>query len=132
MVVDASVILKWFIEESDSNKATAIKNNHIAGLYSITIPDIAIYEVGNALRYKSEFSIREVARCLEDLYALSLDIISPYPDIGYLVTEISRQNDITFYDAFYIALAKELGLEFITADRQLYEKTRGFRFLHLL
>ncbi len=132
MVIDASVILKWFIEESDSNKATAIKNNHIAGLYTITIPDIAIYEVGNALRYKSEFSVREVARCLEDLYALSLDTILPYPDIVYLVTEISRHNDITFYDAFYVALAKELGLKFITADRQLYEKTQDFHFIHLL
>ena len=132
MVIDASVILKWFIEENDSSKATAIKNNHITGLHTITIPDIAIYEVGNALRYKSEFSVREVARCLEDLYALSLDIIVPYPDIVYLVTEISRQNNITFYDAFYVALAKELGLKFITADRQLYEKTQGFHFVHLL
>jgi len=49
MVIDASVILKWFIEEFNSNMASDIKNNRIQGLYTITIPDIAIYEVGNAL-----------------------------------------------------------------------------------
>lgn len=132
MVIDASVILKWFIEERDSNKACDIKNNHIQGLYNITVPDIAIYEIGNALRYKVEFSIRDISKSLEELYALNLDIILPHPDIIYSVTEISRQNDITFYDAFYVALAKDLGFQFITADKQLYENTKHLHFIHLL
>lgn len=132
MVIDASVILKWFIEERDSNKAGDIKNNHTQGLYTITVPDIAIYEIGNALRYKVEFSIRDISRSLEELYALNLDIILPHPDLIYSVAEISRQNDITFYDAFYVALAKDLGLQLITADKQLYENTKHLHFIHLL
>jgi len=132
MVIDASVILKWFIEERDSNKASDIKNNHIQGLYAITVPDIVIYEVGNALRYKVEFSTREISKAVEELYALNLDIILPHPDIICSVAEISRQNDITFYDAFYVALAKDLGLQFITADNKLYENTKHLHFVHLL
>ncbi|MCG2709111.1 MAG: type II toxin-antitoxin system VapC family toxin [Thermodesulfovibrionales bacterium] len=132
MVIDASVILKWFMEEDGSNKAKDIKNAHISGASTITIPDIALYEVGNALRYKLEFSAKEVNRCFEELYELNLDIIGPYPEIVFLVTEIARQNDITFYDAFYVALAKELGLQFITADERLYNRTRNLHFINLL
>lgn len=56
MVLDASVILKWFLEENGSNKALKIKESHVAGTSTITTPDIVIYEVGNALRYEPEFS----------------------------------------------------------------------------
>jgi predicted nucleic acid-binding protein len=132
MVIDASVVLKWFMDEEDSDKANALKNLHLSGTSTITLPDIALYETGNALRYKNEFSSKEISRCFDDLEDLHLDIIAPYPEIAEITIEIARQNDITFYDAFYVALAKELGLQFITADKQLYENTKHLHFIHLL
>ena len=132
MVVDASVILKWFMEENGSDKAIVLKNTHLAGVSAITLPDIALYEIGNALRYKNEFSNKEINKCFDELYGLNLDIITPHSEIVYLVVEIARQNDITFYDAFYIALAKELGLKFITADSKLYHRVKHLHFVNLL
>jgi len=132
MLIDASVILKWFLDEDDSDKAKVIKDGHISGDFTVVIPDIAIYEIGNALRYASEFSIDDVNRSIEELYELSLDIIAPLPDICNVATEIAYQNNITFYDAFYIALAKELELQFFTADAKLYEKTKHLPFVKLL
>ncbi|MFH1281972.1 MAG: type II toxin-antitoxin system VapC family toxin, partial [Candidatus Omnitrophota bacterium] len=108
MVVDASVILKWFIKEVDSDKAGKIKKDHINGFSVITLPDIALYEIGNALGYKAEFSTAEVNLSLNEIYELNMDIITPTFQIISPVTEIARHYDITFYDAFYIALAKEL------------------------
>ena len=132
MVVDASVILKWFIEERGSDKANEIKKVHINGLSLITLPDIALYEIGNALRYKPEFSISEVCLCLNEIYELNIDIIAPDREIISLVPEIARHYDVTFYDASYIALTKELALEFITADEHLYNKTKTLHFIKLL
>ncbi|MBU4376758.1 MAG: type II toxin-antitoxin system VapC family toxin [Candidatus Omnitrophica bacterium] len=63
MVVDASVILKWFMEEGSSDKAIALKNTHLAGASAITLPDIALYEIGNALRYKAELRGRYCWAC---------------------------------------------------------------------
>ena len=66
MVLDASVILKWFLDEDGSNIAIDIKKSHVAGIVTIVIPDIIIYEVGNALRYEPEFSPEEVNRCRQN------------------------------------------------------------------
>ena len=40
--------------------------------------------------------------------------------------------NITVYDAFYIALAKETELTFITADRRLYERVRDLDFVKFI
>lgn len=132
MVIDASVILKWFIQENDSNKAAEIKKAHTIGSSCIAIPDLALYEIGNALRYKLEFSNHEVASCITEIYDLGIDIIGPNMEMLAEVTEISRRYDITFYDAVYIALSKELGLNFITADSRLFHKTKTLHFVKLL
>lgn len=131
-VLDASVMLKWFMDEVDTDKANAIKNDHVTGKLTITIPDLAIYEVGNALRYEPEFSIEEVNKCLQELYDLDTDIIVPLPEIIPSVTKVAYENGVTFYDAFYIALAKELNLQFITADEKLYSKVKHLPFVQLL
>lgn len=55
MLLDASVILKWFLDEPDSDKAKIIKDNHVNGKFTIVIPDIAIYEIANALRYEPDY-----------------------------------------------------------------------------
>ncbi len=132
MILDASVILKWFLDESESNIALDIKESHVTGKVTIVVPDIVIYEVGNALRYEPEFSPDEVNSCLEELYELNIDIIAPLSDIVNLTTEISYQKDITFYDATYIALAQLLNLQFVTADGKLYNKVKALSFVTLL
>lgn len=132
MVLDASVILKWFMKEDDSNKAMSLKDAHVTGKFSIVVPDIVLYEIGNALRYEPEFTPKEIISCLEELYELNIDILAPLPDILDLVPEIAYHHDITFYDASYVALAKELGLQFVTADLKLYNKVKNLSFVDLL
>lgn len=75
MVLDTSVILKWFIKEDDSEKAMSLKEAHCIGKLNIIVPDILLYEVGNALRYEPEFSSKGIKLCLKELYELNLDII---------------------------------------------------------
>ena len=132
MVLDASVILKWFMQENLSDMARLIKDTHLRGDFTITIPDIAIYEVGNALRYEPEFSPPEIERALTELYDINLDIIAPLPDMAGLAAGLACQSEITFYDAFYLALAKELGLQFVTADERLYSKVKDMSHISLL
>ena len=78
------------------------------------------------------FSSHEVTICLTEIYDLNIDIISPNVEMLASVSEISRRYDITFYDAVYIVLAQELGLDFVTADSRLYHKTKTLRFVKLL
>jgi predicted nucleic acid-binding protein len=45
---------------------------------------------------------------------------------------VSRGNQITFYDAVYLALAEDLGDQFITADEVLSRKVKDLGFVQLL
>ena len=82
--------------------------------------------------YVLDASSEEVSRYLNDINDLNLHIISLPPDLLDLSAEIAFQKNITFYDATYIALAKELGLHLITADKKLYEKAKSLHFIDLL
>ncbi len=131
-LLDTSVIYKWFVEEENTQKALTIKEAHKNAEITISFPDLLIYELANALRYKNEFSPAEIRRCCQDLFDLNLDIIAPLPDTIEAATRIAHKNDITIYDAFYIALAQELEFQFITADEKLYNKVKDIQLVNLL
>jgi predicted nucleic acid-binding protein len=131
-VLDASVVVKWFVEEEDTDKALLLKEGHIKGEFIIIVPDILIYEVANVLKYSAAFSEDEVHEAIQDLYDLGLDIIAPIPKIVHSAIKLSYDKDITQYDSSYIALAQELALDFITADEKLHRKMKGLPFVQLL
>ena len=45
---------------------------------------------------------------------------------------LAFEHSLTVYDAFYIALAKEIELTFVTADRRLCERVRGMNFVKFI
>ena len=118
-IIDASVVIKWFIEEEDSIKAILLKNEHIQGKTILIAPDLLIYEVANVLMISKIFTPSEIKKCLQDLYELEIDLITPSIDIILTATELAIDKGISIYDASYIALAKELDAKFITADEKL-------------
>ncbi len=48
IIIDASVIVKWYIDENDSNKAEIIKEQFINEKIDIIIPTLLNFEVLNA------------------------------------------------------------------------------------
>lgn len=44
LVLDASVLLKWFLEEHGSEAALDLKHRYLAGEHALVIPDLALYE----------------------------------------------------------------------------------------
>lgn len=58
-VIDASVVIKWFIEEKDSAKAVLLKEKHINGKTILIAPDLLIYEVANVLLFSKIFGLLE-------------------------------------------------------------------------
>ncbi|MBI5242614.1 MAG: type II toxin-antitoxin system VapC family toxin [Elusimicrobia bacterium] len=54
-VLDASVALKWFVEESGTARALAFRDDFLAGKIVLASPDLLLYEAANVLRFKREF-----------------------------------------------------------------------------
>lgn len=130
-VVDASVIVKWFVEEEGSDKALKLRDKYIDGEISIIAPELIVFEVLNALYYKRLFSKSEMKEISEALEAYSFTL---YPLRGAYTEktlEVAFENDITVYDASYIALAMIKNTYTYTADEKLIKRLKKEYLKHV-
>jgi predicted nucleic acid-binding protein len=131
-VLDASVILKWFIDENDSDKAIRLREEYEANEREIVIPDFLLIEVANVLCYYPGFDSDDINDCLKTLFDMAIDIVTPTPGLLEHTIAIAKKYHITCYDALYLALAEDLGFPLITADQELYRKTLKIGIVQLL
>ena len=119
-ILDASIIVKWFSKENDSDKAIKLREEHLSDETQIIIADYTILEVINSLRYKendksklkeAEDIIYQVQPTIQNINKLLVD----------KAIDISYKHKITIYDAIYVALAQMHGCFLITADKELYK-----------
>ncbi len=123
-VLDASVVLKWFVNEADSGRALKLREEFYAGEREIVVPDLLLFEIANALRYNASFSIEEIQEALDTLFGMGIEIITPTVTLLGKTVEFAKEFDLTCYDATYLALAEELSFEFITADKRFYRRIK--------
>jgi len=131
-VLDASVILKWYLQEESSNLALAFRQKYLSGTYNLALPDLILYEISNALKHEKSFSIKATIEAVEALIDLGIDLVVPTKSMIRYGLEVAYENKITFYDAAYISLAHELGYNFVTADEKLFKKTKNIKFINFL
>lgn len=117
VVLDSSVVVKWFTREDGSEEATELMSSFVSGSLSILVSGLVLYEVANALRYKPDFTGKDVEHSIEQLLRLELDVRNLSPDLVKESTKIAFDGDVTFYDALPVALAKLERVQCITADR---------------
>jgi predicted nucleic acid-binding protein len=126
-VVDASVIVKWFLhhQEADRDRALALRDLHISGRSTIHIPRLALLEVLNAIRFSPKADEEDGETALEALNDLHLEIRSEDVDVMRKANAIAWAYKITIYDALYVALAEQVGHPLITADEVMVKKLKG-------
>ena len=124
-ILDASVVLKWFLEEPGTDHALLIKQQYERNEISIVAPDLLIYELANVLRYKKSFTEHGIKTAIKSLYDLRINFIAPTLSIMEEALALSVKNNLSVYDCVYVALAKKLSSIFITADKKLYLQIRA-------
>lgn len=122
IVVDASVVAKWFLREVDSEKALAIRLDYVNRLIDIVAPDLLPYEVLNALRYNPDFGKADLEKIATSIKGYQLHLV--LLKIGSV--GMAYEYGISIYDASYVALAEEMGVELYTADERLLKRLNGF------
>ena len=132
IVLDASVVIKWFQEEENSDQAVSIQKQHSAGENTIIVPDLLFYEVANVLRYKKEVTQETITNVLDFLHKAELRSFALSPIELREVIIFARMYDITVYDALYVVLAQQLKCSFVTADRNLQQKLKECSWIKLL
>ena len=132
LIVDASTATKWFVEETDSEKAVLLKKTHETGSLQLAAPDFLVYEVSNALVYHPKMTLDDLTESIIRLLELDLDLIPPRAEFAAETARIARKYAVSAYDASYIALADIVGTNCVTADEKLYRRLYGKKPLFLL
>lgn len=125
VVLDASVIAKWFVEEENSERALELRDRYISGEIEIIAPELLPFEVLNALHYKGLFTedaLKDIAKTLE---AYSFRLFPLNGNYAQTTMEVACRNHITIYDASYLALAVLRNTHLYTADQKLARKLRA-------
>jgi len=131
IVTDASVIVKWFVDEVDSEKARKLRDEYINGSIEIVVPELMPYEVLNALKYTRLFTAEELIMIAKSLSLYGFKLYTLTGKLAEKTVEIAVQKDITIYDASYIALAKELNVKLYTSDVKLMERVDLDYIIHV-
>ena len=87
--------------------------------------------MANVVKTKTKSTSKEVLEAITKIF--SSNLISEKIDKTLLVqaNNFAQKYDLTIYDASYLALAKLLGVNLITADEKLVRKT-GLKFIKSL
>jgi len=119
-ILDASVIIKWyyFENESDLEIANYIHEKVIRDEIIIASPDLMIYEVLNFFIFKLKIPYSKIADMLSELNDI-IFIISTDISIQKKAFELSRKIKNPIYDSVYLALSESLDCPLITADDKL-------------
>jgi predicted nucleic acid-binding protein len=120
LVVDASVVLKWFVPEEDSEAALRLLEREQRFL----TPGHLLAETTNAIWKRvrmRHFSIATGYDVIEKIRrtAVTFDVVS-CPDLAVGAYKLAIAYRRSVYDAMYLALALQRNTRLVTADRRLY------------
>ena len=121
-VVDASVVIKWFVEEPDSGAAREV----LLGDLVLAAPSHLVGEVARGLlrrRRAGDLSPEDAKRALAGLPVIVA--LAPMDGLASLAFDIADRAHVTIYDALYIALADQRDDVLVTADRRLCDGLIG-------
>lgn len=127
VVVDASVSLKWALDDEDAvAEAIALRNAAIADEFEMVAPSLWSYEVTNglivAVRRRRLESEEEGMQALSHILGLGVRLADPENIVVY---DYALRYGIAAYDAAYLALAETLEAPLWTGDRPFYEAVRN-------
>ena len=130
VVFDSSVIVKWFSDEEDSDKAAQILQEITTNHLTLVIPDVGLAEITNAIRYDKEYTQDECQKIINKLLLLEPIIIATKENIQTAIP-LAYHFNIAIYDALYVAISHDYDLPLITADYKHHTKSMSKNILWL-
>ena len=131
-VVDASVLVKWFMEEEDRDRALSLRELHTSGRSSLFVSELTFLEILNAIRYAPKATEEDGAEAVHVLENLHLQVKPTDFALQRKANAIAWAYKITIYDALYVALAEQLEYPLITSDEAMVKKLKGHSIVVLL
>ncbi len=132
VVVDASVLLAFYLPaEPYKAQALALLGDATAGLVRFVVPTLTRYEILSALssavrgvKGQQKLSVDDALGIMRAMSKLALE----EHDIKGLeeqILKLSEEHHRSAYDATYLVVAEQLGVDFLTGDKHLYNAMKA-------
>ncbi|MCS7115653.1 MAG: type II toxin-antitoxin system VapC family toxin [Candidatus Bathyarchaeota archaeon] len=122
VVLDASVVAKWYLREKYSEQALKLRDEYVSGRIAIAVPALLEYEVLNALKYSGAYSELELMDVARSLNKYGFEYWRLKGKLKDETIKIANKYDLTIYDASYLALCTIMKTKFYTSDEELLSK----------
>jgi predicted nucleic acid-binding protein len=127
-VVDASVAVKWLVNEAFSEEAASLLDNRT----TLIAPELLFAEAANALWAlcrRGDIAKEDFAEAVEVLKASPLAVPYPMRQLAASAARLAIDLGHPAYDCFYLALAVQEQYPVITADRRFHDVVRKHPYL---
>jgi predicted nucleic acid-binding protein len=127
-VVDASVAIKWLVDEPLSEQAAKLLDDDLP----LAAPELIYAEAANALwaiARRGHISAADVREALDLLADAPLTIPGSMKQLMAAAARLADDLDHPVYDCMYLALALQEQRPVITADRRFYAAVQGHPYL---
>lgn len=123
LVIDASVALKWVVEEEGTAQALSLRHSAAR----LLAPDLLMVECANVLWKKvirSELPADHARLAARLLQGSEVELLATRHLVERTLALATLLNHAA-HDCLYLALAEEQDCRFVTADRRFAERTRA-------
>lgn len=128
-IIDSSVFISYLMFDEKTNpEHLEIINLHTRHNNVLFAPYLLLFEVGNSLRsgvLSKRITTKQAITLFSKLSDLDISLsLPPYNSTLALAIE----NNLSFYDASYLALAKQLKAPLLSLDKKLLTLTKIWQF----
>lgn len=115
IVLDASVAIKWFLREPETDQALALVRSLFAGTEIAMVPELFYYEVFSVVIRKHQDPPGWAAGGWPWLMRVPLKRLPMDSALAGVMMEFVKAG-LTGYDAAYAAMARQYGVPWMTFD----------------
>ncbi len=124
IIVDASVVAKWFVEEEDTEEALKLREDYRGGRIDLWSTELMPFEVLNALRYNPQIGTRELKSAVKALSGYRIALYPILDELGEHCIANALAYGVSVYDSSYISLSIIFNKTLYTADDRLILKAK--------
>lgn len=134
IVLDASIGVKWFRYENESNTDLANKllQQQFQNEIEIIVPDLFFFEIINTLLSKKYLNVDDIYSASESLHLMNMKVIFSNKKIIDTSINIADRTKLTFYDSLYISVAISEHALLLTEDKEILKYSDKFKFIRSL
>ena len=116
IVLDASAAIDWLLQTAAGQQIETRIYSRGESLHAPHLLDLEVAQVLRRVVREGTISVRRADRALQDLLNLR---VTRYPHFLFLPRIWKLRDNLSAYDAVYVALADELSATLITRDTRL-------------